>query len=572
MRNSLVRCASVGIVLSAALLCFDSSSRAEHCWRYVDGVDPVTGQVNFPGFEFTKAPLQCVQQNDQTTSCSWSPGQTCTVGGTCCTSIPEPSSQQSILAMHSEWHTCFGNVGGQRRRFPGRSARWLAFHRQFEFDFDLMREAKLGCGPGRCVMGTCSNNGGITCTTDDQCSAHEGCFIEALDWHQNMSFPYGHFGANYDKLSPAVTHPAGCGTGPNRPDGITCTACRPLPACLYNAGAGPLNGSPATPSDASNCLGFQAETLNTLPNLEAWPRSWIPPTTANFHGEVGAPHGRVVHDRRRMHHARDDRGSALQSHHRRVLPTSPPCNPATGRVLSALRGDLHLQHRRVRAQLLPARSDVLAAAQAAGRHRPRLAGDAPPRPERRRRPLGQHGRDRLVGPHEDPGRDRGAADARRPAPRRAVEPRGRGVVLDRRHAGHAADLGDQRQDRDRSGRHGLEGARRWLHLDRLGPAGRDRPDLPRRLDRSGAVAGQGVLQPQPQSDPGRRRKRTQGRPAADRRAREPPALPAPGERHRSARCAATPAAASRSTSACSARPRSFARSVSARRSRSTATS
>ena len=266
-------------------------ARAEHCWDYVDGVNPVTGQVVFPGFEFTKAPMQCVQQGDQNSgpNCSWFPGQSpdCTVGGTCCTSIPEPGAQQSILSMHSEWHQCFGNTGGPTP-FPGRSARWLAFHRQFDFDFDLMRDGFSSCGPGKCVInagvGTCNNGHREPCTTDDQCSAHRGCFIEALDWRQNMVFPYGSFGADYPRQGSCntttgrcaenntrtcttnadcvYTHPTSCGTGPIRPDNLVCTGCRPLPACLYNAGAGPLNGDPPERSTLTSCLGWQGGTCD----------------------------------------------------------------------------------------------------------------------------------------------------------------------------------------------------------------------------------------------------------------------------------------------------------------------
>lgn len=280
--------AVISAALATLLTMVSTPVRAEHCWRYVDGVDPVTHQVNFPGFEFTKAPFQCVRQDTLAPPCSWNHGQPCNVGSSCCTSIPEPASQQHILDMHSEWHTCFGVVGqipGDIDAFPGRSARWLAFHRQFEFDFDLMREARFGCGPGRCVSGACSNNTAVTCTTDVDCDAHEGCFIEALDWHTNMTFPYGHFG---NMLQPNQ-HPANCGTGPNRPDNIICSACRPLPACLYNAGAGPLNGDPPTAPTAANCLGFQGSSLDQLPSLEVVAKILDSSHHGDFHGEVGNP-------------------------------------------------------------------------------------------------------------------------------------------------------------------------------------------------------------------------------------------------------------------------------------------
>jgi hypothetical protein len=321
MSKRVCRIVVAALAIIGVPLLIEAEAGAEHCWKYVDGVDyllsNIQGQkvVAFPGFEFTKAPFRCIQQNGNP-GCAWAPGTPCTVGGTCCTSIPDPARQEHILEMHSEWHSCFGRTGGTDP-FAGRSARWLAFHRQFEFDFDLMREAKLGCGPGKCVMGTCSNNSNITCTTDVECDAHEGCFIESLDWRQNMVFPYGHFGANYNgKCIPSAPNsPTGtcnnnnkpctvadpspcvflhgdnsaCGTGPNRPDGVTCTECQALPACLFNAGAGPLNGTPATPSTNANCLGFEGSTLNQLPTLEVVAQILDSSHHANFHTEVASP-------------------------------------------------------------------------------------------------------------------------------------------------------------------------------------------------------------------------------------------------------------------------------------------
>ncbi len=310
-------CGAVGVAALSVLLLSDA--RAEHCWEYVDGFDPLTGNVNFSGFEFTKTPFQCVQQGNLSNACSWGPGQSCTVGGTCCTSIPEPASQQTVLDMHSEWHECFGPVGqrgsGDPPPFAGRSARWLAFHRQFELDFDLMRESLFGCGPGRCVTGTCSNSSSISCTTDDQCSARDGCFFEALDWRTDMVHPYGHFGGGLQ----VGQHPNNCGIGPSRPNDVICTACQPLPACLYNAGAGPLNGQAPTTSTAANCLGFQAETLNTLPNLEVVAQILDSSHHGNFHGEVGAPLAGACTS-----------NAECVARAAAAPPTSPPCNTATG--------------------------------------------------------------------------------------------------------------------------------------------------------------------------------------------------------------------------------------------------
>jgi hypothetical protein len=275
------------LVGGGALIGSGGPARAEHCWLYVDGFDygenkPTT--PNVPGFEFTKAPFQCVHQ-DFTPNCSWEHGQACTVGGTCCTSVPDPAHPVTVLKMHEMWHKCFGSVGrtaGDPPPFEGRSARWLAFHRQFEFDFDLFREAEFGCGPGSCNSGVCSNNSGLTCTTDIDCDDTHGCFIEAMDWHKNMVYPYGHPGAGPEFAS----HPAGCGTGVKRPNDITCTSCQPLPACLYNSGSGPLNGDPPTNPNAANCLGFQGSRLEQLPSLDVVADILDSSHHANFHSEV----------------------------------------------------------------------------------------------------------------------------------------------------------------------------------------------------------------------------------------------------------------------------------------------
>lgn len=277
-----LRVVSVAALGVCALL--HGSAKAEHCWAYVDGFD-ADGEAIFPGWEYTRTPFTCVEEGNRNNSCSWQPGQACDEGTTCCTSIPNPGEQQSILAMHTEWHECFGNVGGQNPPL-GRSARWLAFHRQFEWDFDLFREANFGCGPGECQGGVCSNDPDHSCSSDDECSAHDGCFIENIDWHPNMVFPYAHLGAG---LSPG-DHVAGCGTGSIRPANIECTNCRALPACLFMPGAGPISGDPPDPATSQSCLEFADVRLDEIPTVEDVSRVLDSTHHGGFHNQVGHPY------------------------------------------------------------------------------------------------------------------------------------------------------------------------------------------------------------------------------------------------------------------------------------------
>ncbi len=282
---------AAGLAAAAVILAGVNAARAEHCWLYVDGLNPETDAPYFPGWEYTRAPFTCVRQDDLMSSCSWNAA--CDDDGDpsdCCATVPDPGAAQTIRLMHLDWHQCFGTVGGTSPPL-GRSARWLAFHRQFEFDFDLFREAQFGCGPGQCVDGMCSNEA-RTCTSDTDCSAHDGCFIEALDWYSGMEFPYGHPGIH----DPGV-HPDSCGTvavngtletGRVRPAGIACTSCAALPACLFNAGGGPIGGAP-TPSTAANCQGFQDFTLSEIPTLDDVARILDASHHGNLHGEVGRP-------------------------------------------------------------------------------------------------------------------------------------------------------------------------------------------------------------------------------------------------------------------------------------------
>ena len=152
---------------------------AELCWEYVDNYN-------------TNAPFACVQQGDGVTPCSWN--GFCHLDGDpsdCCTAVPS-SSPMTNLAMHTLWHQCFGNVGNfGGNNPPGRGQRWYAFHRQYELDFNIFRD-----------------------TPPFAFLPH----IQSLEWCPNMTLPYGHHGCG---LAPGV-HPAGCGVGVNRPDGVLC--------------------------------------------------------------------------------------------------------------------------------------------------------------------------------------------------------------------------------------------------------------------------------------------------------------------------------------------------------------
>lgn len=216
---------------------------AEVCWDYTD-------------FELAKVPIKCVEMGDLTTPCSWSPS--CNVDldpSDCCTAVHDPGATQTIGDMHVAWHDCLGNVGSSASPPPpNRGLRWYAFHRQFESDFNVYRE---GLGLNK---------------------------IDALEWCPGMTMPYGHFGGG---LMPGA-HPLGCGTGANRPGGVTCDTCETFSECLYVAGAGP--GSCATPPQAGCSISgvtFPYTELEQFQNvdeiatlLDAW-----------FHGQM---HGAVA--------------------------------------------------------------------------------------------------------------------------------------------------------------------------------------------------------------------------------------------------------------------------------------
>jgi von Willebrand factor type A domain len=170
---------------------------AETCWSYVENR--------------ALAPIVCVQKSDLTTPCSY--GSVSAPND--CTTVPAPANSQSILEMHRIWHQCFGAVGGA---VPpgGRGQRWYAFHRQFEFDYDIWRRG-IGFDP-----------------------------IESLDWCPGMDMPYGIFPSGQPVASPGQP-PNVCSTKPDRPDHMPCPECTAMAQCLFLPGAGPI-GCPGSPS------------------------------------------------------------------------------------------------------------------------------------------------------------------------------------------------------------------------------------------------------------------------------------------------------------------------------------
>ncbi len=179
--------------------------------------------------ETAAVPLECVQKSDLTSPCAWP---------TDCTTVPA-ASNQTILQMHTRWHNCFGNVGGSNPPV-GRSARWYAFHRQFEHDFNQWRRT-IGFSP-----------------------------IESLEWCPNMNMPVG-TGPQLPGSGPG-SHPAGCGTGTPRPDNVSCTTCVAFPQCLFLAGAGPANCPTAPDQNCQTPDGLVSfpgrNSLDQFPNVD----------------------------------------------------------------------------------------------------------------------------------------------------------------------------------------------------------------------------------------------------------------------------------------------------------------
>ncbi len=314
-RRKRFRLLGASFSLGVTAMFVPSAIRGEHCWLYVDN--------EFPGRQtLAPAPFTCVRESDLSTPCSWtSGGQACFLDrntSDCCASVPAPDRRDTILVNHTRWHDCFGNTAPISRGMmdgailsppPGRGARWLAFHRQLEFDFDLFREASFGCNP--------------------MSRLGDGCFIETLDWRRNMVFPYGHFGANRDD------HREGCGTGPNRPNNVTCSACQPFPRCLFMAGAGPIGGG--TPEPACPPLPeFASFTLDQIPTLDRVAMVLDHVLHADIHGQVGAPfEGTCTTDNDCLvHPGADSTATRARCRNRRCVytldVTDPRCSPRDG--------------------------------------------------------------------------------------------------------------------------------------------------------------------------------------------------------------------------------------------------
>jgi hypothetical protein len=199
-------------------------SWAQTCWVYTDTVQ-------------APAPIKCVDKATLANSCTCDPDPTTRSCRNDCAAIPIAAGTQTIRQLHEAWHNCFGAVGGNTP-FPGRGNRWYAFHRQFNFDFDIWRRS-AGFQP-----------------------------IESLEWCPNIPEPIGTVGSGY--VPPADVTQAGCGfPALARPAGVLCKDCIAFPQCLYKAGGGPI-GCPTAPS--TNCRGggvtFNLASLDQFQNVD----------------------------------------------------------------------------------------------------------------------------------------------------------------------------------------------------------------------------------------------------------------------------------------------------------------
>lgn len=209
-------------LLSALVFAGAVTARAQTCWVYTDNVQ-------------APAPMKCVQKNNLALSCTCNPDST----GSCqndCTAIPIPPGGQTIRQLHQVWHSCFGAVGGSNPP-AGRGERWYAFHRQFNFDFDIWRRG-INFAP-----------------------------IESLEWCKNIPEPIGTAGGGY--IPPVDALNAGCGQGTARPAGVACTNCIAFPHCLFKAGGGPA-ACPNQPSTSCSGSGvtFSYNALDQFKNVD----------------------------------------------------------------------------------------------------------------------------------------------------------------------------------------------------------------------------------------------------------------------------------------------------------------
>jgi hypothetical protein len=219
-----LRTAPRAVAVLLALVLAALPGAAEVCWNYTD-------------LENAKVPLKCVEMGDGITPCTWNPScNTDLDPEDCCMAVHDPTVTQTIGEMHVKWHQCLGAVGtSSSPPPPNRGLRWFAFHRQLESDFNVYRE---GLALGK---------------------------IDSLEWCPSMVMPYGHFGAGW---APGA-HPLGCGTGINRPNGVTCTGCETFRECLYIDGAGPGScGTPASPGCSIGGVSFPYSELQDFQNAD----------------------------------------------------------------------------------------------------------------------------------------------------------------------------------------------------------------------------------------------------------------------------------------------------------------
>lgn len=232
--HNLLRCvAPLAPACLVVAFAFTGTVEAQTCFWYSDNINAAT-------------PIKCVQKSDLVTPCSW-PSD--------CTTVEATGTTQTVLKMHEIWHQCFGSVGGATPP-SGRGQRWYAFHRQFEYDFNLWRV----------------DNGFAV--------------IEQLDWCPGMNLPVAHDGAGLPSSGPG-SHPDGCGVGPGRPANVPCDVCIAFPHCLFFSGGGPI-ACPTAPSSSCSAGGvsFTHTALEDFENVDDVAKL----LDASFHGQM---HGAI---------------------------------------------------------------------------------------------------------------------------------------------------------------------------------------------------------------------------------------------------------------------------------------
>ncbi|HVF60137.1 MAG TPA: VWA domain-containing protein [Thermoanaerobaculia bacterium] len=217
MRIRLTARSGLAAALTALAASPASPAAAQTCFVYADTVA-------------APAPLICVQKATLDPPCSYGDPDN---NPQDCTTIPDAPGSQTILDMHTRWHTCFGNRGGANPP-AGRGQRWYAFHRQFEHDFNQWRRT-IGFDP-----------------------------IESLHWCPDMNLPVG----TGPELDPGE-HVVDCGQGEPRPDDVDCPDCVALAQCLFIEGGGPA-GCAASPGceTPNGSVSFPHTHLEQFPNVD----------------------------------------------------------------------------------------------------------------------------------------------------------------------------------------------------------------------------------------------------------------------------------------------------------------